>query len=55
MGKDTGKGYRQGEEKGRTQFYSSQLGKWVKRDTATGRFDYVKQTPGPYKGVRKER
>ncbi len=43
MAKNTGKGFRQGEVKGRSQVYNPQNDTWVKRSTETGRFMDVKQ------------
>ena len=48
-----GKG-RKGSVKGRSQFLGP-LGKFVKRDTKTGRILDVKADKKPFKGVRKEK
>lgn len=52
MGRNTGNGSRVGAVKGRTQSYNAKTGKYVKRDTETGRFLSSKDTP--YKGVTSE-
>jgi hypothetical protein len=54
VGKNTGKGYRQGEVKERSQTYNPKNDKWVKRDDDTGQFKQVKEDGTPFKGVRKE-
>jgi hypothetical protein len=53
MGVNTGKGYRQGAVRERTQFQRPD-GLWQKRDETGGGFMEVKQSPGPFKGVAKE-
>lgn len=53
MGKNTGKGYRKGAVRGRTQF-QHENGDWQKRDENTGEFMERKSTPGPFKGVARE-
>jgi hypothetical protein len=51
MATNTGKGYREGAVKNRSQLKT--LGGWTERDRNTGRF--LRGKPGePYKGVRKE-
>ena len=51
MATNTGKGYRQGAVKNRSQLKTS--GGWTERDRNTGRF--LREKLGePYKGVRKE-
>ena len=52
VAKNTGKGYRKGEVKDRSQVKTS-VG-WVKRDAETGRFLDVKSDGEPFKGVRRE-
>jgi hypothetical protein len=52
MGRNTGNGSRVGAVKSRTQSYNAKTGKYVKRDTETGRFLSSKDTP--YKGVTSE-
>lgn len=54
MAKNTGKGYRQGAVKGRSQVYNPQNNRWVKRNTDTGQFMDVKSDNKPFKGIRKE-
>lgn len=53
MAKNTGKGYRRGEVRNRSQVLNPRTAQWAKRDDTTGRFLSTK--PNPYKGVRKER
>jgi hypothetical protein len=56
MATNTGRSVsRVGAVKGRSQVLNPKTGRWTKRDTATGKFSSFKETPGPYKGVRKER
>jgi hypothetical protein len=54
MAKNTGKGYRQGAIRDRSQTYNPVTGQWVKRDDTTGQFLDVKQDGEPFKSVRKE-
>jgi hypothetical protein len=54
MGKNTGKNFREGEEKHRSQTFNPKTKEWVKRDTKTGEFLRVDKTGKPFKGVRKE-
>lgn len=54
MAKNTGEGFRRGAVKGRSQTVTPS-GNAVKRDAKTGRFLDVKSSPGPFKGVRKEK
>jgi len=54
MGKNTGKGYRRGEEKNRSQVENPRSGDWTKRDTESGEFLRVKKDAKPFKGVRRE-
>ena len=53
MGTNTGKGYRQGAVRGRTQFKRPD-GHYQKRDEGNGHFMSVKDDGKPYKGVAKE-
>lgn len=53
MARNTGKGFRIGSVRGRTQTRGSN-GKWVKRDAATGRFMDQKSDGTPFKGVAQE-
>lgn len=55
MSKNTGKDYRKGAVDNRTQLdLDPKKGKFVKRDTTTGRFMDLKQDDKPFKGVAKE-
>ena len=54
MATNTGKGYRQGSVKDRTQVQNPVNGNYTKRDTETGRFIDQKQGGEPSKGVAKE-
>jgi hypothetical protein len=54
MAKNTGKDYRVGAVKDRTQVYNPKTGDWTKRDTDTGRFVDQKADSKPFKGVTKE-
>ena len=54
MATNTGKGYRQGSVRDRTQGQNPTNGNWTKRDTDTGRFIEQKQDGEPFKGVPKE-
>jgi len=54
MAKNTGKGFRQGEVKERSQVLNPLTKQWVKRDAETGQFIDVKENGKPFKGVRKE-
>jgi hypothetical protein len=53
MGVNTGKGYRVGAVRERTQFKRDD-GTWQKRDELTGEFMGVKSDGAPFKGVAKE-
>ena len=55
MGVNTGKNFREGEEKRRSQTYNPKTQEWVKRNTDTGKFVRVDKSGNPFKGVRKER
>lgn len=52
MGKNTGEGYRQGQQKDRKQIFNQKTGQYIKIDTSTGKFLSSKDTP--YKGIRKK-
>ena len=53
--KNTGKDYRKGSVDNRTQLdLDPKKGKFVKRDTTTGRFVDLKQDDKPFKGVAEE-
>lgn len=51
----TGDGHRHGAVRGRSQVHNPANDRWVKRDTATGRFMDVKSDSQPFKGVSKEK
>lgn len=53
MAANTGKGYRKGAVKARTQYQRAD-GNWQKRDERTGQFMSVKDDGSPFKGVAKE-
>ena len=53
MATNTGKGFRRGAVKARTQFQRHD-GHWQKRDELTGQLMQVKDDGGPFKGVAKE-
>jgi hypothetical protein len=53
--KPSGDGHRSGAVKSRSQVFNDRTGKFVKRDTSTGRFMDVKSDNKPFKGVRKEK
>ncbi len=55
MATNTGKGYRKGEVRDRSQVRNPATGHWTERDTASGEFTNVKSDRKPFKGVRKER
>jgi len=55
MSKNTGRGFRRGAVRGRSQTWNPVTRLWVKRDDATGRFMDGKTTGGRFKGVRKEK
>lgn len=53
MATNTGKGYRQGAVKSRTQFQQPN-GDWQKRNEHGGQFMERKSSEGPFKGVARE-
>jgi hypothetical protein len=53
MGTNTSDGYRIGSVQKRSQVYNEKTGKFIKRDTETGKFMSSKDTP--YKGVKTEK
>ena len=55
MAKNTGKGYREGEVRDRSQTFNPKTKQWVKRDDTTGEFLDAKEGGKPFKGVRRER
>jgi hypothetical protein len=55
MAKNTGKDFRKGSVDDRTQLNLDQKkGKFVKRDTTSGRFIDLKEDDKPFKGVAQE-
>lgn len=54
MAEKQDKGYYVGRITERSQFERPDGG-WQKRDTGNGQFMPVRQTPGPYKDIRKEK
>lgn len=55
MATNTGKGFRKGEEKQRSQTFNPKIKEWVKRDAKTGEFKRIDKSGKPFKGVRKEK
>lgn len=55
MAKNTGKGYRQGAVKERSQVFNPKTEIWTKRDTNTGRFMDGKADGNAFKGITKEK
>lgn len=55
MARNNNKRKRVGAVKNRSQVLNPTTGKYVKRDTKTGRFIDVKADGKPFKGVRKEK
>lgn len=55
MATNTGKSYRKGAVKGKSQTYNPVTGQYVKRDATTGRFEATKKDGTPFKGVTKEK
>jgi hypothetical protein len=51
----TGDGHRQGAVRDRSQVLNPHTGRYVKRDTDTGKFIDQKADPKPFKGVRREK
>lgn len=54
MTKNTGKGYRKGSIRDRTQVQNPKTDNWTKRDAESGRFMDVKEDRQAFKGVTKE-
>jgi hypothetical protein len=54
MAKNTGRGYREGEVRDRSQVYNPVTKTWTKRDAQAGEFMGGKEDGDPYKVVRKE-
>jgi hypothetical protein len=55
MASNTGKGFRKGAVKSRSQTLNTKTKTYVERDTESGRFTNVKSGGKPFKGVRKEK
>ena len=55
MATNTGKGFRRGAVKARSQTLNPKTKDYVARDTKSGRFTNVKSDGKPFKGVRKEK
>jgi DNA-binding CsgD family transcriptional regulator len=55
MATNTGKNYREGEVRERSQVQNPRTGDFVKRNATTGEFIAVKRDGTPFKGVRKEK
>jgi hypothetical protein len=55
MGKNTGRGFRLGDVRGRSQVRNPRTRVWTKRNDSTGRFAAVKTSGGRFKGVRTEK
>ncbi len=53
--KPVGDGRRVGAVRKRSQTQNPKTGRWVKRDSETGRFVDQKADKKPFKGVRKEK
>lgn len=54
MAKNTGRNFRLGALKGRSQSRNPSTGLWSKRSSSTGRFLDTKKSGGAFKGVRRE-
>jgi len=55
MASNSGRGFRRGAVKGRSQVRNTRTGLWTKRDTTTGTFMSGKSSGTPFKGVRREK
>ncbi len=55
MAKDTGRGFRRGTMRSRSQTRNPLTGIWTKRNRATGQFTAGKTSGGRFKGVRSEK
>jgi hypothetical protein len=55
MATNTGKNYREGEVRERSQVRNPRTGDYVKRHASTGEFIGVKRDGTPFKGVRTEK
>jgi hypothetical protein len=54
MAKNTGRGYRSGEVRNRSQLPNPKTEGWTERNTETGQFTRGKEGDKPFKGVRRE-
>jgi hypothetical protein len=54
MATNTGKGFRIGSVRERSQIYNPVTEQYVERDTGSGRFTRVKEDGTPFKGVAQE-
>ncbi len=55
MARNTGRDFRRGAVRDRSQTYNSKTETWTKRDAETGQFMDGKADGNPFKGVRKEK
>lgn len=55
MAKNTGRGFRRGAVRTRSQVRNPLTQLWAKRDDSSGRFVDVKTGGGRFKGVRREK
>ncbi len=55
MARNTGRGYRKGSVRQRSQIRNPRTSRWVKRNSETGRFIDGKADSKPFKGIAKER
>jgi hypothetical protein len=55
VAKNTGRGFRRGAVRGRSQSHNPLTGIWTKRSRATGQFTAGKAGGGRFKGIRREK
>ena len=55
MARNTGRGFRLGAVRGRSQVRNPRTRMWTKRNDSTGRFTGAKTSGGHFKGVRTEK
>lgn len=55
MAKNTGRGFRRGAVRARSQIRNPLTRLWVKRDDSSGRFVDGKTSRGRFKGIRREK
>lgn len=55
MAKNSGRGYRNGAVRSRSQCQNPQNNHWVKRNSSNGQFMDVKSNGQPFKGVTREK